>query len=73
MLKPNSMKLRNITFIITFFACYLQGFGQYNMSANNGQVVSACSGTLTDTASGNYTSGATQTITIQSPTPGQGV
>ena len=75
MLKNQNMSLKNILLVFITITISPIVFTQFDMNTNNGQTVSAtnCTGTLTDTPSGNYSSGATQTITIQSPNTGEGV
>lgn len=58
-------KIFLLIFICAFFNGYL--FAQtYNITTNNGQTISTCTGDFYDNASGNYSASVDQTITFQS-------
>ena len=75
MLKKQNMSFKNFLSLLIAIVLSPFAFTQFDLNTNNGQTVTAagCTGTLTDTPSGNYSSGSTQTITIQSPNTGEGV
>ena len=55
-----------LSLILSVFVLSLYGYGQYDMVTNNGQTISACSGSL---SLGSYTVGQTYTLTICSNDP----
>ena len=60
------MRIKLFNLIAFFFLISITSFGQYNMATNNGQTITTCSGTFTDSGgtSSQYSNNENYTITF---------